>query len=62
MKIWRKKWGITQVKLAKMLGTGQVTVARWETGARRIPFLLSLALEALEHRLTKMVKKDKEVE
>jgi predicted transcriptional regulator len=51
LKIWRKSWGITQVDLAKMLGTYQVTIARWETGARKIPFLLPLALEALENRL-----------
>ena len=51
LKLWRKKWGITQVDLARMLGTYQVTVARWETGSRGIPFLLSLALEALDHRM-----------
>jgi DNA-binding XRE family transcriptional regulator len=38
LKLWRKKWGITQVDLAKMLGTHQVTIARWETGAGRSPF------------------------
>jgi predicted transcriptional regulator len=51
LKIWRKKWGVTQVELARKLGTYQVTIARWETGARKIPFLLPLALEALENRL-----------
>ena len=51
LKQWRKKWGITQVELARMLGTYQVTIARWETGARRIPFLLPLAIEALENRM-----------
>ncbi len=51
LKLWRKKWEITQVELAQMLGTYQVTVARWETGARKIPFLLPLALEALENRM-----------
>jgi len=58
--LWRKRWGITQVELAKMLGTFQVTVARWETGARKIPFLLPLALEALEHRLNQLTKQEKE--
>jgi len=53
LKIWRKRWSITQVDLAKMLGTYQVTIARWETGTRKIPFLLPLALEALENRLEK---------
>lgn len=51
LKLWRKEWGITQVELARMLGTYQVTVARWETGARKIPFLLPLAIEALENRI-----------
>jgi DNA-binding transcriptional regulator YiaG len=51
LKLWRKRLGLTQVELANMLGTYQVTVARWETGARKIPFLLPLALEALEHRM-----------
>ncbi len=51
LKLWRKKCGITQVELAKMLGTYQVTIARWETGARKIPFLLPLAIEALEKRM-----------
>lgn len=53
LKQWRKKWEITQVELARMLGTHQVTVARWETGARKVPFLLPLALEALEQRMKK---------
>jgi hypothetical protein len=53
LKLWRQKWGITQVELAEMLGTYAVTVCRWETGVRGIPFLLPLALEALEHKLTK---------
>lgn len=37
------------MELARKLGTYQVTIARWETGARKIPFLLPLALEALEN-------------
>jgi transcriptional regulator with XRE-family HTH domain len=56
LKLWRKKCGITQVELARMLGTYQVTIARWETGARKIPFLLPLALEALEQRLNRLAK------
>jgi predicted transcriptional regulator len=53
LKLWRKKWEITQVELARMLGTYQVTIARWETATRKIPFLLPLALEALENRVEK---------
>jgi len=51
LKLWRQRWGITQVDLARRLGTYQVTIARWETGARKIPFLLPLALETLEKRM-----------
>jgi DNA-binding transcriptional regulator YiaG len=51
--LWRKKWGISQGELARFLGTYQVTVCRWEKGVRKVPFLLPLALEALENRLTK---------
>lgn len=51
LKLWRKRSGITQIDLAKMLGTYQVTIARWETGVRKVPFLLPLALEALEKRM-----------
>jgi transcriptional regulator with XRE-family HTH domain len=61
LKLWRKKCGITQVELARMLGTYQVTIARWETGVRKIPFLLPLALEALEHRLNELSKQEREV-
>jgi DNA-binding transcriptional regulator YiaG len=50
---WRKKLGISQGELARLLSTYQVTVCRWEKGARKIPFLLPLALEALEIRLRK---------
>jgi hypothetical protein len=53
LKLWRQKWGVTQVQLAKMLGTYAVTVCRWETGVRGIPFLLPLALNALEYQLKK---------
>jgi DNA-binding transcriptional regulator YiaG len=53
LKNWRRKWGLSQEDLAKILRTYQVTVSRWETGARSIPFLLPLALEALENRMKK---------
>lgn len=53
LKIWRKKWGITQGKLAQLLGTYQETISRWERETRGTPSHLSLALEALENRLKK---------
>jgi transcriptional regulator with XRE-family HTH domain len=53
LKTWRKKWGKTQGELARMLGTYQETISRWERDKRGIPSHLSLALEALENRLRK---------
>ncbi len=51
LQVWRKKGGLSQVKLAEALGVSGMTVARWEWGARRIPPFLHLALKALENRL-----------
>jgi transcriptional regulator with XRE-family HTH domain len=51
LKNWRKKWGITQIELARLLGTYQETISRWERDKRGTPSHLSLALEALEHRM-----------
>jgi transcriptional regulator with XRE-family HTH domain len=51
LKSWRQRQGMTQKQLAGNLGVHQMAVFFWETGRRRIPALLPLALEALEHRL-----------
>jgi len=53
LRIWRKKWGLSQAKLSKALGVSTMAVAFWEWGHRRIPPLLPLALEALEYRFKK---------
>jgi DNA-binding XRE family transcriptional regulator len=53
LKNWRNKWGVTQIELARLLGTYQETISRWEREKRGIPSHLSLALEALEHRMMK---------
>jgi transcriptional regulator with XRE-family HTH domain len=50
LKRWRELNGYSQQRLADALGVFQVTVARWESGVRKIPSFLSLALEALEYR------------
>jgi transcriptional regulator with XRE-family HTH domain len=50
---WRKQMGFTQRELALTLGVRNLAVSRWERGERRIPALLPLALEALEHRIRK---------
>jgi DNA-binding transcriptional regulator YiaG len=48
---WRKRWGLTQVKLAQVLGVDVITVSRWERGVQEPTPVLHLALEALENRL-----------
>ena len=53
LKNWRKKWSITQIELARQLGTYQETISRWERDKRGIPSHLFLALEALENRMIK---------
>ncbi|MGP8051676.1 MAG: helix-turn-helix domain-containing protein [Desulfobaccales bacterium] len=60
LKEWRRKKGLTQEELARRLGVIRLTVARWETGTRSIPSLLSLALVALEYQM-KMEAMQKEV-
>ena len=51
--LWRKKQELTQRELARSLGVDVMTVSRWERGARGIPALLPLSLEALENRMIK---------
>ncbi len=60
LKTWRKKLGLSQEKLARLLGSHRVSIAQWETGRRGIPSFLPLALEALEYRM-KMEAMQKEV-
>lgn len=58
LKNWRKRWGVTQIELARLLGTYQETISRWEREKRGIPSHLSLALEALEIRINKGVENE----
>lgn len=48
LKEWRKANGYTQQNLADALDVLQITIARWETGVRKIPSFLHLALRCLE--------------
>ena len=51
LKQWRKEKGMSQAKLAELLGVRVMTVSRWELGSRSIPTLLPLALIGLETKL-----------
>ena len=53
LKEWRRKWGISQGELGRLLGVAGFSVSRWETGTRAIPSFLPLALEALENHMEK---------
>lgn len=65
LKRWRQSNVYSQQRLADALGVFQVTVARWETGVRKIPSFLALALRALEleggERKPRETKTEKEV-
>lgn len=47
LRAWRKENFLSQRELAEMLGVHTITVSYWETGRRRIPAHLPLALEAI---------------
>ena len=48
LKEWRIKHNLTQMELAELLSVTRETIARWETGMRKIPPFLRLALVGLE--------------
>jgi len=53
LKKWRLSKGLSQAKLARLLGVKVLAVSRWERGERSIPALLPLALKGLEIELWK---------
>jgi predicted transcriptional regulator len=53
LKEWRRKWGLSQGELGRLLRVAGFSISRWETGSRAIPSFLQLALEALENRMEK---------
>jgi len=59
LKQWRVKNGHTQGTLAKALGVHPIAVARWETGTRKIPSFLHLALRCLELEGGEPVERDR---
>lgn len=50
LQAWRATLGVSQARLAALLGVRTMTISRWETGTRAIPSFLHLALEALRAR------------
>ena len=48
LKSWREANEYTQKALSQALGVQPLCVARWETGVRKIPSFLHLALRCLE--------------
>lgn len=57
----REKLGMSQTRLAQLLGTTQNTISRWELGEMQIEKseMLDLALQALERGAHKASKKPK---
>jgi DNA-binding transcriptional regulator YiaG len=53
LKEWRRRMGLSQEQLGRLLGVARFSVSRWEIGTRAIPSFLPLALEALENRMKK---------
>lgn len=51
LKTWRKQASLSQGNLAVLLGVDVITVSRWETGRRKIPPFLELALITLTEEL-----------
>lgn len=58
LQAWRSRVGLSQAGLAALLGVNEMTVSRWERGARQIPPFLHLALDSLEreHRTRRAVE------
>ena len=57
LKVARDKLELTQAALASLLGVHRIAVVRWETGVRKIPSMLRLALKALEQERRNQLKK-----
>lgn len=55
IRAWRTARGLSQAKLAKLLGVQWLTVQRWEAGTYTAPPFLHLALKQLEHQLDSQV-------
>lgn len=58
LKDWREKRGLSQPRLAEILGVHAMTVSKWEREVQAIPPFLPLALETIERR-QKLARKKK---
>jgi DNA-binding transcriptional regulator YiaG len=45
---WREKHGLTQGALARHIGVTRACVSQWESGERKVPAFLHLALKCLK--------------
>ena len=57
LKTVRERLDLTQQQLAAVLGVHRIAVVRWESGARKVPSLLPLAIQALNYEQRKRRKK-----
>ena len=55
---WREARGLSQRRLAALLGVDTVTVYRWEAGDRKPPLLLVRALRDLDRELAERHESD----
>jgi len=52
IRAWRTARGLSQAKLAKLLGVQWLAVQRWEAGVHKVPPYLHLALRQLDQDLS----------
>jgi transcriptional regulator with XRE-family HTH domain len=53
---WRTARGLSQKRLAALLGVDVVTIYRWEAGDRNPPVLLERALRDLDRELSEQTE------
>ena len=59
LKTARERLALTQLQLAEALGVHRIAVVRWESGARKVPSMLRLALKALEYEKPRRKKDER---
>ena len=51
MRDWRQARGLSQERLAKLLGVNRLTIIRWEKSQRKIPTFMERALRDIDREL-----------